>query len=215
MGVINEMRRMMLARLDLYWDAQFVIDSLPIPVVQIHLAPQSRAEWSDFGADFGPVPSKKMMIFGFKLHLLITMGGLIVDFELAPASVRDLAIGRELLAEHNNHIVIGDKACVSAPAAEELWQNNRIQLLTKPRENQKKQISAFVCRLYDSVRQIIETVTNQLNAQFSIETNHAHTFRGLCACLYTKLTAHTLCIYINRLLGVHDYLQIKQLVFPN
>ena len=62
---------------------------------------------------------------------------------------------------------------------------------------------------------MIETVTSQLNAQFSIETNRAHTFWGLCARLYTKLTAHTLCIYINRLLGVHKYLQIKKLAFPN
>ena len=215
MWIINEMRRMMLARMELYRDEHCVVDSLPIPVVQFHLAPQARGDWSDWGADFGPVPSKKEMIFGFKLHLLITMGGLIIDFELAPASYRDLAVGRELLAEHNNRIVIGDKAYVSAPAAEELWQYNRIRLLTKPRRNQKKQIPAFVSRIYDAVRQMIETVNSQLNAQFSIETNHAHTFRGLCARLYTKLTAHTLCIYINRLLGVPDYLQIKQLAFPN
>lgn len=82
-------------------------------------------------------------------------------------------------------------------------------------QNQKKQIPAFVSRLYDAVRQIIETVTSQLESQFSIETNRAHTLRGLCARLYTKLTAHTLCIHINRLLGVPDYLQIKQLAFPN
>lgn len=156
-----------------------------------------------------------MMILGFKLPMLITMGGLIIDFELAPASERDLAVGRELLAENDNRIVIGDKAYVSAPTGEELWQYNRIRLLTKTRKNQKKQIPTFVSRIYDAVRQIIETVTSQLNAQFSIETNHAHTLRGLCARLYTKLTAHTLCIHINRLLGVPDYLQIKQLAFPN
>ncbi len=215
MRIMNEMRRMMLARMELYRDAHCVVDSLPIPVVQFHLAPQSRARWSEWGADYGPVPSKKMMIFGFKLHMLITMGGLIIDFELAPANERDLAIGHELLVEHCNRIVIGDKAYVSAPVADELWQYNRIRLLTKPRSNQRKQISASARRLYDRVRQIIETVTSQLNAQFSIETNHAHTFRGLCARLYTKLTAHTLCIYINHLMGVSDYLQIKQLAFPN
>ena len=156
-----------------------------------------------------------MTIFGYKLHMLFMMGGLILDFELAPASVGDLAIGRELLQEHCNRIVIGDKAYVSAPVADELWQHNRIRLLSKPRSNQKKQISASARRLYNRVRQIIETVNSQLSAQFSIETNHAHTYRGLCACLYTKLTAHTMCIYINRLLGVHDFLQIKKLAFPN
>ena len=215
MWIINEMRRMMLAQMELFRDEQCVLDSMPIPVVQFHLAPQSRGDWPVHGANYGKVSSKKMTIFGFKLHMLITMGGLILDFELAPASVGDLAIGRELLEEHDNRIVIGDKAYVSAPVADELWQSNRIRLLTKPRSNQKKQISASARRLYNSVRQIIETVNSQLVAQFSIETNHAHSFSGLCACLYTKLTAHTLCIYINRLLGVHDYLQIKKLAFPN
>ena len=192
MAIMNEMRRMMLAQIDLFRDQHCVLDSLPIPVVQFHLAPQSRGDWPAHGANYGKVSSKKMTIYGFKLHMLITKGGLILDFELAPASVGDLAIGRELLEEHHN----------------------RIRLLSKPRSNQKIQIPAAARRLYDRVRQIIETVNSQLVAQFSIETNHAHTFRGLCARLYTKLTAHTLCIYINRLLGVQDYLQIKKLAFP-
>jgi len=133
MRIINEMRRMMLARMELFRDEQCVDDSLPIPVAQFHLAPQSRGDWRVHGANYGKVSSKKMIIFGYKLHMLITLGGLILDFELAPASVGDLAIGRELLQEHGNRIVIGDKAYVSAPVADELWQHNRIRLLTKPR----------------------------------------------------------------------------------
>ena len=215
MWIINEMRRMMLAHMVLSQDEQCVLDSMPIPVVQFHLAPQSRGDWPVHGANFGKISSKKAMIFGYKLHLLITVGGLILDFELAPASVGDLAIGRELLEEHGNRIVIGDKAYISAEVADQLWQHNRIRLLTQPRRNQKQQISQSARRLYNTVRQIIETVNSQLVAQFSMETNHAHTFWGLCARLYTKLTAHTLCIYINRLMGVHDYLQIKKLAFPN
>lgn len=50
--------------------------------------------------------------------------------------------------------------------------------------------------------------------QFHIETNHAHTSWGLFARLHTKLAAHTLCIYINRLLGKPNFLQIKGLAFP-
>ena len=105
MQIINEMRRMMLAGMELIWDEQCVVDSLPIPVVQFHLAPQSRGDWPAYGANYGHVSSKKMTIFGFKLYMLITIGGLILDFELAPASVGDLAIGRELLQEHHNRIV--------------------------------------------------------------------------------------------------------------
>lgn len=68
--------------------------------------------------------------------------------------------------------------------------------------------------LFNKARQLIETVNGQLTEQFNIETNHAHSFWGLCTRLYSKLTAHTLCFYINRLLGESDFLQIKSLAFP-
>ena len=196
--VMNLIRRILLAQLDLAQDQHCVIDSLPIPVVQFHLVPTSTGDWPAYGADFGKVSTKKMTIFGYKLHLLITMNGLILDFELAPASATDLEVGFELLSEHTDLEVIGDKGYISADKAAELWQFNRIRLRTLPRRNQKQQLPRELRRLYNSVRQIIETVNGQLTEQFNIETNHAHSFRGLCARLYTKLTAHTLCIYINR-----------------
>ena len=61
----------------------------------------------------------------------------------------------------------------------------------------------------------IRPVNGQLVEQFHRETNHAYSFSGLCARLYTKLTAHTLCITLNRLLGKENCLQIKALAFPN
>jgi hypothetical protein len=57
--------------------------------------------------------------------------------------------------------------------------------------------------------------TGQLSDQFHVEANRAKTFWGPCARLYTKLTAHTLCIYINRLRGNPDCLQIKGLAFAD
>jgi hypothetical protein len=210
---------MLLAQLDLSQDRQCVIDSLPIPVVQFHLVPGSSGEWPAYGANFGRIESKKETIFGYKLHLLITLGGLILDFELAPASASDGAVGFELLAEHTDLTVIGDKAYLSAKKAAELWRDNPgtpwVRLQTLPKRNQKQQISSNAKRLINSVRQLIETVNGQLTEQFHIETNHAHTFWGLCTRLYAKLTAHTLSIYLNRLLGKPAFLQIKALAFPN
>jgi len=86
---------------------------------------------------------------------------------------------------------------------------NLIRLLTLPRRNQKAQLPAHQRAFVNGIRQIIETVNHQLSELFQIEINHAHTFWGLCTRLYSKLTAHTLCIYINRLLGKPDFLQIK------
>jgi IS5 family transposase len=215
MHLINRMRQCLLARLDLAQDRQCVIDSLPIPVVQFHLVPASTGDWSAHGAAFGKVSSKKQTIFGYKLHTLNTLSGLVLDFVLAPANASDLEVGVELLAEHTDLEVIGDKGYISADHAAHLWQFNRIRLQTLPRRNQKVQLPRPVRRLFNAVRQIIETVNSQLSEHLNIETNHAHSFWGLCARLYTKLTAHTLCIYINRLLGKPDFLQIKALAFPN
>jgi hypothetical protein len=216
MQAFNLIRRVVLQCLDVAQDRQCVIDSLPLPVVQFHLLPSapSSGTWKASGSTFGKVPSKKQTIFGYKLHVLIAMNGVILDFELAPANEYDLEVGFELLSAHTDLQVLGDKAYISAAKAAQLWQENRIKLKTIPRRNQQKQLPRAVQRLYNSIRQMIETVNAQLSNQFNIETNYAHTFWGLCTRLYTKLAAHTLCIYINRLLGKPAFLQIKALAFP-
>jgi Transposase DDE domain len=215
MYAFNLIRQVVLKSLDIAQDGQCVIDSLPLPVVQFYLVPGSTGDWRAFEAAFGKVPSKKQTIFGFKLHLLITLGGLILDFELAPANVTDLEVGFELLCEHTDLTVLGDKAYISAAKAAELFTYNRICLLTLPRSNQKAQLPPQQRAFLNGIRQMIETVNHQLSEMFQIEINHAHTFWGLCTRLYTKLTAHTLCIYINRLLGKPEFLQIKNLAFPH
>jgi transposase len=214
MQAFQLLRLLVLRLLDLAQERQCVIDSLPVPVVHFHLVPGSTGDWDEHGAAYGKVSSKKQTIYGYKLHLLVTMGGVILDFHLAPANASDLRVGVELLSEHADLSVLGDKAYISAAEAAALWQQRRIRLTTLPRRNQKQQLPPAVARTLNSARQIIETVNGQLTEQLYVETNHAHTFWGLCARLLTKLTAHTLCIYLNRLLGNPHWLQIKALAFP-
>ena len=210
----NLVRRAVLSMLDLAADRQCAIDSLPVPVVGFHLAPSASRGWACSGATFGRVASKKQTIYGYKLHLLVTVGGVILDFELAPANEADLVVGAELLAEHTDLTVYGDKAYISAQVAAELLERNRVRLITERKRNQAGHLPPGVQARITAARQIIETVNEQLTEQFNIERNHAHSFWGLCARLYSKLTAHTLCIYLNRVLGKADFLQIKQLAFP-
>lgn len=214
MDGINLIRQVVLSALDMAQEQGCVIDSLPVPVVGFHLVPGSTGDWAAHGATFGKVSSKHLTIFGYKLHLLITLGGVILDFELAPANQFDLTVGEELLSEHTHLTVLGDKAYLSAPLAATLLAQNALRLLTLPRRNQKHAWPPALRHLFNAARQIIETVIGQLTEQFHLQTNHAHTFEGLCARLYTKLTAHTLCIYLNRLLGRSDFLHIKSLAFP-
>ena len=85
-----------------------------------------------------------------------------------------LVVGEELLWEHTDVTVIGDKAYVSATVQAELRALRRICLLSLLRRNQKAQVPDAVRRALNSARQIIETV----NDQFNVERNHAHSFWG-------------------------------------
>lgn len=85
MHAINTLLGLVVQLLDLAQDRYCAIDSLPIPAVQFHLVPGASREWAAHGASFGKVITKKQTIFGYKLHLLITLNGIILDFILAPA----------------------------------------------------------------------------------------------------------------------------------
>jgi len=215
-GAINQLRRLLLDALDQAADRLCVLDGLPVPVIPFHLVPAgARAEWAAHDARHGQVPSKGQTIFGYKLYVLATLNGVILDFALAPANVLELHAGTELLEEHTDLTVLGDKAFVSDPVKARLRAENRITLLTLPRSNQRRQVSAAFRRTLNSARQVAETVNSQLAEQFGVETNHAQSFWGLTARLYTKLTAHTLSVYLNRLLDQPDVLRIKALAFPS
>lgn len=213
----NLIRRVLLDLLHAAQDRQCILDSLPVPVMGFHLVPGSVAKggWQAFGAAYGRCASKQQTIFGYKLHLLITLDGIILDFVLAPASAADLVIGEQLLDDHTDLEVLGDKGYCSTLVQARLWAANRLRLYTIPRRNQAMQLPAAAVHLHNQVRQRIETVNSQLAGQFQLERNYAHSFSGLRARLYSKLTAHTLCIYLNKLLGKVAFLQIKALAFPD
>jgi hypothetical protein len=209
------LRRAILAVLDVAADQQCIIDSLPLPVVQFYHAPHVSTEWAAHGATFGKCASKKQTIFGYKVHLLITLGGVIRDFALAPAHAADVTIAAELLDQHHDLTVLGDKGYISAALATALQLERQICLVTLPRANQAAQPTNAQRHLHNHLRQMIETVNSQLVQQLHLQHNHAHSFWGLTVRLLTKLTAHTLCVWLNRLLGNPAFLQIKRLVFPN
>jgi hypothetical protein len=138
----NAVRRAVLSLLDLAADRYCAVDSLPVPVVGFHLVPSAGREWAAYGASFGRVASRKQTIYGYKLHILATLGGVILDFELAPAHVSELEAGEDLLSGHTDLDVYGDKGCIGRAVEEELEElreRNRIGLHTVSRRDQKEQ----------------------------------------------------------------------------
>jgi IS5 family transposase len=214
-GAVNAVRRLLLAGCDLAADRLGVLDSLPVPVLAFAASRRARrVEWQAHGAAFGRVPSKGQTIFGYKLYLLVTANGLILDFALAPANLAEVEVGGALLEGQTDLEALGDKAFVSAPLARRLREERGVTLHTLPRRNQRRRVSAAGRRAFAAVRRVIETVNGQLTDQFKVEVNHALSLGGLCARLISKLTAHTLCVCLNWRLGRPDVLRIKDLAFP-
>jgi hypothetical protein len=64
-GAINQIRQIVLSRLDVAQEAYGAIDSLPLPVVAFHLVPQRTRDWDAAGATFGYCASKQQPFFGW------------------------------------------------------------------------------------------------------------------------------------------------------
>jgi hypothetical protein len=120
---------------------------------------------------------------------------------------------RGAIAQHHHLTVLGDKGYISTPLATTLREQQAISLLTVPYANQAVQLGDEHHRRHNRARQIIEAVNSQLAQQFHLETNHAHSIWGLTARLLTKLTAHTIYAWLDRLLGNPGFLHIKHLAF--
>jgi hypothetical protein len=210
------LRKKLLVELDVAQDPYCAVDSLPIPVVEFHHAPRSSSTWREHQAQIGYVSAKKIYIYGYRLQVLVTLRGVILDFVLLPAAYKDSQGVMDLLERHWGLCVLADKGFVSQEARLLLWQKFHVLLLAITRKNQKKNpLPAPIRKMIPHWREICETVNSQLVGQFHIQRNHARSFWGLCARLHAKLTAHTLSVYLNRLFGEVEFLHIKKLAFPN
>jgi hypothetical protein len=67
-------------------DSRCLLDSLPIEVVTFKRVPQSQGNWWEHGASYGRWHSRQATFFGFKLYLLVTFTGFLVDFMLTNGS---------------------------------------------------------------------------------------------------------------------------------
>ena len=177
-----------------------VIDSLPVPVAGFARA-CGRHPWRGHAA-YGYNATKKQALYGFKLHLLATHSGLILDYALVPANIVDGDLSAQLLQDQAHLTVLGDKAYLNAALQERLRRENAVDLLAPTKVNARTPMPAPLVRLIAHFRQAIETLNSQLAGQFNVERNRAKCLSGLRARVQAKLTAHTLGIALNQQAGL-------------
>ncbi len=180
-----------------------LIDSLPVPVVGFAHA-TGRHRWrgdAGYPRGDGYNVTKKQTIHGFKLHLLATHSGIILDFAVVPANVADGDLTALLLADQTHLTLLGDKAYLSAPLRAQLRWERAINLHAPTRANARVPMPAPLVRLIAHFRQAIETLNGQLAEHFGVERNHAKSLSGRCVRIQAKLTAHTFGLFLNQHAG--------------
>ena len=144
---------------------------------------------------------------------LITLEGFITTFEITPASVDDREGLRDIVTNHSNLTVIGDKGYIGEALAQEMKEQN-ICLMSLKRSNSKSNWPKPVRQLIFRLRRRVETVFSQLSGQLNAERVLAKSFQGLCTRLVNKILAYNLCMVLNYLFGDScDIGKIKQLIF--
>lgn len=201
-------------------DPLLLLDSIPVAVVSRAHAAHANFDWVSHQASYGYSHTKRLPFFGYWLHVLMTSGGVILDWVLVSARIADVAAGEDLLQQTPIRLagrkVLGDKGYTSAAVRDALWASRALYVWVLPKRGMKaaRTMPLMVRRRFARLRQRIETVNSQLAVQLKAERTTAHSLAGLVVRLRAKLTAHVCCLFCQWQMGVssQELLQIKHLL---
>ena len=166
----------------------FLIDSAPIPACKRARAGRCRTVRGR--AYCGACPAKREKVFGWRLHLVCTLDGLPVAFDLLPAGLHDLTPIYELTAGlPEGATVYGDKGYNSAPDERWLWEHDELRLVPQRKKNMWPNEWEDAVALHEERRRI-ETVFSQL-AAMGVERLHVRSVAGLELKVHASLLALT------------------------
>ena len=179
----------------------FCIDSRPIEVCRL-----SRSKHCKMGKDeyrtalaYGYCASQGTHYYGYKLHAVCGLSGVIHSFGLTKANVNDICYLQDIKYEYLDCCILGDRGYISAVVQMDLFETANIRLEVSYRHNQKKWKPTFI--LFAKARKRIETDFSQMCDQFMICRNYAKQAVGLFARIIGKISAFTAMQYLNLLLS--------------
>jgi hypothetical protein len=102
-----------------------------------------------------------------------------------------------------------DKGCEGHANQQTWWQASGAQVICPPKRQSRAPWPKRLRRWLAGVRQIVETVYEQLWHTFRLDRERPHDLRGLQARLAAKMALHTFCLW------VHDHLDRPRLAFAD
>lgn len=176
----------------------FVVDSMPLAICKFSRAKRLKICRETFESipDYGFCAAQNLTYFGYKLHGITSVNGVITDFDLSKASIADIHFLNDIRDKYAGCLILGDKAYLSDPMQTSLFEEHRLLLKTPMRANQKDYVKQPA--VFRKVRKRIETFFSQLYDQFKIDRNYAKSFAGLATRILSKITGYTLLQFLNK-----------------
>lgn len=189
--------------------AQELIGDLP-PEAVTDSTPVKVRHWRRFGrrhlalpeAELGYCAAKREFFYGYRLLVLVSRQGVVIDWVLLPGSADERDGLDALLSDEEQWCLWGDKGFLDAARQQRLAAEQGIALITPKRANQAQQLPVAVRKQLQKVRPIVETTFAQAKEYLHLEQPRVKTWWGLVARLMAKLTALAVMAWANTRRGV-------------
>ena len=178
-----------------------IVDSMPLEICRFSRAGRGRIcrDDAETAPDYGYCASQKMHYFGYKLHAVCTIQGVLRNVGISKASYHDIHYINDIRDDLAHCVLIGDKGYLSQALQLDLFDQHHLELTTPMRKNQLN-FKPFP-HVFSKARKRIETLFSQLCDQFMIRRNYAKSFEGFATRVASKLAALTLIQWVNHLAG--------------
>lgn len=169
----------------------FCIDSKPVKVCRNARAKRCTMgqDNPDAAPDWGYCASQGLHYYGYKLHVVCGILGVIHSFDMTAASVHDLHFLKDVRWEYHDCMMLGDKGYLCAEIQKNLFEAANITLEVPYRLNQKNWHPPTWA--YKRFRKRIETIFSQLNDNLMMIRNYAKQSCGLFTRIAGKIAAMT------------------------
>ena len=156
-------------------DTIAIVDSSPLPLCQS--VRNHRASIFEGVADIGYNASKHQWFYGFKVYMLVTLSGYILNYIVTSAAVHDIKAVEDLLEGCQQSVILADLGYLSQALKDRLKQRG-YHLWTPLRQNMEGASQHNNWRLL-AMRRTIETRFSELCALFDMEHTFARGVAGL------------------------------------
>src|SRR5574344_1851169 len=147
-------------------ESYFCIDSKPIEVCRIARSSRCRLGKSDYttAPSYGFCASQNTYYYGYKLHAVCGLSGVIHSFDITKANVHDINYLKDVRYEYHDCSIFGNRGYISASMQLDLFESSNIRREVPYRLNQKDWKPTFIP--FAKARKRIETLFSQMCDQF-------------------------------------------------